>query len=198
MDKVSIRLPHHIIQAFDEADGTRSALMRRRLIEAVEDGELSGVPDDLQTLAEREAIVDRGRLVRKRAKFRESAYDFFQDRWRNGATPARDLEDLAETWRREGALYGDEYLAFVEELVEWYTANWASDGEPDFPAAATFIDWADERPDDEIPVEERLADVLRDARENGVERPEAVEKVSKFHPTERVHRAARQVFGGEP
>lgn len=193
MQKVSIRLPYHVVEAYDSADGTRSAVMRRRLIEAVEEGEVDGVPDDLRTLSAREGIVDRGQLNRKRGKFREEAHEFFGCRWEGGATPPNDMDVLAETWRNEAALYGSEYLTFVEAMMTWFTENWSYEGSrPEFPPARSFVRWSD---DEEPDVEGRLVEVMEQAQEDDIPRTEAVRRVSMFHPDERVHDAAQAVFG---
>lgn len=194
MQKVSIRVPPEVIQAYDDADGTRSAVMRRRLIEAVEEGEVSGVGDDLKTLVEREAAVDRGRLARKRGKFKQRCYDYFRDCWQGGAVTPSDADDLAESWRAEASIYGREHVAFVESVVEWYQREWTATRRGGFPDPGVFVAESDP---EAVDVPARLVETMREARSEGVDREQAVESVSKFNPDAEVETAAAEVYDGE-
>lgn len=194
MQKVSIRMPPSVIDAYDSAKGTRSALMRRRLAEAVENGELREVDSDLRVLAEREAAVDRGRLARKRGKFKQRCYTFYRDCWDDGAVTPSDAADLSESWRREADLYGPEHMAFVEAVVTHFKEHWTPTNRDPWPDAGVFI--ARSNPD-EIDVDNRLVEVLREADAKGIDPGEAVRSVKKFHPDTAVERAATEVFRNE-
>jgi hypothetical protein len=197
MRKVSIRIPEPLVRAYDDADGSRSAVMRRVLSEAVADGDVQGVPEDLRTLAERERAVEGGELARKAGTFKQRAHDYFGEKWRSGAVTADDAERLAESWRDEAALYGAEDLAYVEAVVDYWADEWAAveARRGQWPTPAVFLAEADPRlVDGEIT--DRLADTLRDARRDGLERSTAVERVAKFHPRERVEMAADRAYGG--
>jgi hypothetical protein len=194
MQKVSIRLPGNVIDAYDDADGTRSAVMRRRLVEAVEDGEVDGVGEDLKTLVEREAAVDRGRLARKRGKFKQRCYDFFRDCWQGGAVTPSDASDLAESWEAEAAIYGAEHMAFVEAVVEWYREEWDAIERSPFPDPGVFVARSDP---DSVAVGPKLVEVLDEARREGFDRADAVDRVSSFHPDAAVERAAQEAYGDE-
>lgn len=191
MQKVSIRLPAPVIDAYDDADGTRSAVMRRRLVEAVDDGEVDGIGEDLQTLVERERAVDAGRLARKRGTFKQRAYDYFRDSWKGGAVTPADARDLAESWRDEAAIYGSEHVAFVEAVVGWYVDEWSALDRDQFPDPGVFVARSDP---DAVDVEPRLVDVLDEAKRTGLDRDRAVDRVSKFHPDAAVDRAASEVW----
>jgi hypothetical protein len=191
MQKVSIRLPGDVIDAYDEAEGTRSAVLRRRLVEAVEDGEVAGVPKDLRTLVEREAAVDRGRLARKRGTFKQRCYDFYRDKWDGGAVTPEDAESLAESWEAEAAIYGPESVAFVDAVLDWYRERWAATNRAGFPDPGVFVARADP---DAVDVDARVVDALRDAAQAGIGRREAVGSVGKFHDETAVERAAAEVF----
>jgi hypothetical protein len=193
MRKVSLRLPGSLVSAYDRADGTRSAVMRRVLSAAVADGEVEGVPDDLETLAERERVVERGELDRKAATFKRRTYDYFADKWDSGLVTPDDADRLAESWRREGAIYGAENVAFVDAIVGYWSENWTAAGRRDFPEPATFLARADP---DAVDADERLVETMRDARNDGLDRGEAVERVAKFHPRDTVEAAASVAFDG--
>lgn len=193
MERVTLRLPRHLVAAYENAEGNRSALMRRRLSEAVENGELKGVGEDLAILATREAIIDRGRLERERGKFKENVYQFFGERWDAGATPPSDADQLAESFRREAAIYGERHLAFVEAIVGWYRENWTLQGtRKPWPDAKTFHTRADPS---QVNVTERLTDLLREARDElNMSKPEAIDRVGKFHDKATVEAAAAEVW----
>lgn len=191
--KVSVRLPEHLVRAFDRADGNRSALMRRVLREAVADGEVEGVPDDLRALAAVQQAVDAGRLDRRRGTFRKRCAEFFRDKWQGGFTTADDAEDMAESWLTEAAVYGPAYVAWVEAVVDWYSENWDPIARPDWPDPGTLHARADP---ESVDIAVRLVDVMREAREQGLDRATAVARVSKYHPRARVETAADQAFGG--
>jgi hypothetical protein len=192
MERVTLRLPSDLIRAYDRADGNRSALMRRRLSEAVEEGELTSVPGDLLVLAEREAIVDRGRLDRKRATFKTRAHDFFSGRWETGGVTPDDVDTLADSWRHEGTLFGAEHVAFVEEIVEWWSVNYDPISRPDMPGAGHFV--ARLEPDS-VDIADRLVETIDDARADGLTRATVEDRLGKYHPPARVSWAADQVFG---
>jgi len=136
MKRISIRLPEDLIAAYDDADGTRSAVMRRRLSEAVRDGEVSGVDADLRTLVEAEDAKDRARLARRRGSFRERCHSFYADKWSSGLVTPRDAEDMAESWEAEAALYGAPYVAFVDAVTA-AARDVAREGEVE-PSVATL------------------------------------------------------------
>lgn len=198
MEKVSIRVPEPLLRAYDEADGSRSAVMRRVLSEAVAEGEVEGVPEDLKTLAERERAVEEGELARKAGTFKQRVHDYFGEKWRSGAVTPDDAERLAESWKDEAALYGAGNLAYVEAVLDYWREEWAA-VEPkrgEWPSPAVFL--AEAEPAlVEGEVEDRLVDTLRDARRDGLDRADAVERVAKFHPRERVELAADRAYGGE-
>lgn len=198
MRKVSIRLPEPLVRAYDEADGSRSAVMRRVLSEAVADGQVEGVPDDLRTLAERERAVEGGELARKAGTFKQRVHDYFAEKWRSGAVTPDDADRLAESWRDEAALYGAEELAYVEAVLDYWRDEWAAveARRGDWPSPAVFLAEAEPRLVD-AEVEERLVDTLRDARRDGLDRSTAVERVRKFHPDDRVELAAERAYGGD-
>ena len=196
MKRVTVRIPEDVVRAYDEAAGNRSALMRRRLAEAVEDGELSDVPADVEALASAEAAKDRGRLNRKRGTFRERCHSFYADKWESGAVTPTDAEDMAESWRREATIYGAEYVAFLEAIVEYYRDEWSvHDRERGpFPTPGRFI--AEAEPGS-VDVPARLVETMADARDRGIDREDAIRRVSAFHPDARVQQAAAEVFGDE-
>lgn len=194
MDRVTVRVPSDIVRAYDKAEGNRSALMRRRLSEAVENGELTGVPDDLQTLAERENIIDRGRLSRKRATFRTRAAEFFASQWSGGGVTPDDADELAHTWRKEGSLYGSAYIAYVDAILEWYRTHYDPLDRPAFPDAGEFIAKADPSA---VDLERHLVETLSDAADKGLSKQTAIERVSEFHPTAKVRAAAERAYGDE-
>ena len=192
MRKVSLRLPDDLVAAYDAADGSRSAVMRRRLAEAVEGGELSGVDDDLKTLAGIEAAKDRGRLTRRRGTFRERCYAFFGEKWKSGAVTPDDADDMAESWRHEAALFGPEYVAFVEAIIGWFREQWTVETHrPGFPEATVFLARSDP---DAIDVSERLIEVLQDGKDRGYSRQEAIDRAATFHARSRVEKAAAHVW----
>jgi len=196
MRKVSIRLPEPLVHAYDEADGSRSAVMRRVLSGAVADGEVEGVPADLRTLAERERAVEGGELARKAGTFKQRVHDYFAEKWRSGAVTPDDAERLAESWRDEAALYGAEDLAYVEAVVDYWRDEWAAveARRGDWPSPAVFLAEAEPRLVD-AEVEDRLVDTLRDARRDGLDRSTAVDRIKKFHPDDRVELAADRAYG---
>jgi len=199
MRKVSVRLPDHLVRAYDEAEGNRSAVMRRRLAEAVVEGEVDGVPADLMTLAERERAVEENELGRKRGTFRQRCYDFFANKWDGGAVTPDDADDLADSWRDEAAIYGPEYEAFVTAILDWYAENWAAyDDGAAFPtpgafvarsgaAAATVAEAGTDASD-------RLVQHVAGAYDRGVPRGEAVAAIAEYHPEERARAAVEEVY----
>lgn len=196
MKRITIRVPEDIVRAYDEAEGNRSAMMRRALSDRVAEGELSGVPDDILQLAEAEAAKDEGRLARKRGTFRERCQSFFREKWQTGAVTPRDAEDMAVSWRREATIYGAEYVAFVEAITEWYAENWTvhEHERPAFPDPSLFIGRSDP---EAIDVPERLVETMQEAKQDGLGRAETINRVSAFHPEARVERAAAEVWGRE-
>jgi hypothetical protein len=192
MRKVSLRLPEHLVAAYDSADGTRSAVMRRRLVEAVEGGEVRGVDDDLQLLAEAEAAVDRGKLTRRRATFKSRFHDFAAGKWTDGAVTGDDMDDLAESWRDEAALFGRDELLYVRVVVEWYVENYSPTDKPPFPTAEYFVGAMrsaarEGEPGEDVP--DRLVDVAREAVDDGVPRRQVIDRLSTFHDVDDVYRA---------
>lgn len=194
MERVTIRLPSATKAAYDSADGTRSALMRRRLNEAVVDGELQGVDPDLATLAEAEAAVDEGRLTRRRATFKSRCRSFFAEKWQAGGVTARDADALAETWRKEATLYGKLEIAFVTAVVEWYRENYQPREKPDFPSADLFVERAE--PGD-VHLDERLVDLASEGiEERGLSPATVRKKLQHFHDPEDVEAAVHAARGG--
>jgi len=196
MKPTSIRLPDHILRAYDSADGSRSKVMRQVLSEAVADGSVAGVDEDLQTLAAIERVVDDGKLEKRRGTFRKRCAQFFEDKWRSGYVPPADMDSMAESWRREAAIYGEEYAAWVEAVVGWYRDNWepVDDRRDNWPDAGTF--WHRTDPD-AIDVETRLVETMREARETGLSRSEAIDRVSKFHAETTVRVAASRAWNDD-
>lgn len=196
MKRVTLRIPEDIVRAYDEADGNRSALMRRQLSRGVADGHLEGVPDDIRQLAEAEDAKDRGRLERKRGTFRKRCHSFYGDQWRSGAVTPGDAEDMATSWEREATIYGAEYLAFVQAIADWYAENWTvhEHERKAWPDPGLFIGRSDP---ESIDVPERLVETMTDARDRGISKADAINRVSAFHPEARVERAAAEVWGGE-
>ena len=192
MRRVTVRVPDELVAAYDRADGNRSKLMRRALAEAVSDGEVAGVPEDLRTLAAVEEIVADGQLARRRGTFRKRVAEFFEDKWESGYVTGADAADMAESWRREATMYGPSHVAFVDAVADWYADNWDPVARPAWPTPGTFHTIADP---DTVDVRDRLVDVMREAREEGLARREAVERVSQYHPDEKVEAAARRAWG---
>jgi hypothetical protein len=195
MKPVSIRMPDHLVRAYDRADGSRSKVMRAILADAVESGEVSGVPDDLRTLAAVESIIDDGQLDKRRGTFRKRCATFFEDKWSDGYTTPDDAESMAGSWRREATLYGAEYVAWVDAVTGWYGERWepVDDRRPEWPDAGTFHDLAEPGA---VDIDGRLVDTLTDAKDAGLGRDEAVRRVSKFHADHDVEAAARRVWTG--
>jgi len=200
MRRVSLRLPEDLVAAFDSAEGNRSALMRRRLSEAVVDGELSGVPADVAALARAAAAADDGRIDRRRASFRARCHSFFHDRWESGVCTPGDAEQCAESWRIEAAEYGPEFRQYVDELVDFYRREWepTARGRPEWPDAEYFLVRSQpDLQDDSLP--DRLLQNVKEARANGVSREAALNKLLAFHDRSRAEAAVASVYGdGEP
>jgi len=193
MERVTVRLPRDVLAAIDAAEGNRSAIIRRRLSEAVRDGELKNVPEDLKTLAEREAIVESGALDRKRATFKSRCHDFFKGRWDAGGVTGEDADTLAETWRQEAALYGEAHLSYVEAVVGWFRENYdaTQSQKPTFPGADLFVAKA---ADVDVEVDEHLVSVLQNAAEAGADRDDAVKRIRANHDPAVVEAAADRAF----
>lgn len=191
--KVSLRLPAGVLRAYDAAEANRSKLMRRVLSEAVSDGRVE-VPDDIQALAAVEDSVDKGALDRRRGTFRKRCAEFYADKYRSGYTTPDDAEDMAASWRKEAAIYGGEYLAWVDAVVAWYRENWDITEAVKEPWPDPGVFHARARPGD-VDVSAHLVSVLEDARDDGLDPAEAVSRVSKFHPAERVEAAAKTAYG---
>jgi hypothetical protein len=181
-----------MIDAYDEADGNRSELMRDALREHIEDGRLDELPERYELLAARESAVAEGRLERERGKFRHNVREFFASRWREGSTPD-EAEDMAESYRAEAELYGDEYEQFVEAVVSFYVDEWKVTGRPDFPTT------------DEFTMMARGADVPDEAREYAERVAEAgalryeqtVDEVRKRYPLPVARAAAKEVHDAD-
>jgi len=192
MRKVSIRLPENVVAAYDSAEGTRSELMRRRLVEAVEQGELRGVDDDLQLLAEAEAAVDKGKLTRRRATFKSRFHQFAERKWEGGGVTGDDMDDLADSWRDEAALFGREELEYVRVVVRWFEANYSHADRAPFPSADYFVGQVRDamsvtEPGEDVP--DRLVQVVADAIDDGTPYREVIARLSTFHDTDDVYRA---------
>ena len=193
MRRVTLRLPEDLVAAYDDADGNRSAVMRRRLAEAVTAGEVTGIDEDLRALAEAEEAKDKGRLSRKRGTFRKRCHSFFGDQWKSGAVTPTDAEDMSESWATEATIYGSEYLAFLNAVVDWYAEHWSVHDvdRPQWPGPGVFIARSDP---DAVDIDSRLVETMADARDRGMDRDAAVKKVSVYHPDAKVERAAREVW----
>jgi len=196
MKRISIRLPEDLIAAYDSADGNRSAVMRRRLAEAVVDGELSDVDADLRTLAEAEAAKDEARLARRRGSFRERAHSFYGDKWSGGMTTPDDARDMAVSWETEAALYGADYVAFLDAMLGWFSDNWTIDPgrRPEWPDGSVFLGLADPS---QVDVPERLIGTVEDELAEGRTAGEIVDKLSAFHPESVARRAVALADGGD-
>lgn len=194
MERVTIRVPAPVIRAYDSADGNRSALMRRHLSEPVENGELENVPDDLLALARREAAVEKGELVRKAARFKSRAYDYYAEEWQNGAVTGADMDRLAESWREEADLYGPESRAFVDALTEWYVENYTTDADKpeEMPDPEYFVAVA--RDDEQTDAGEVARRAVERARDDGHDREEARRVLSRFHDDREIENAIREVY----
>lgn len=190
MHKISVRVPDEIVSALDRAEGNRSKLVRTAVQDAITEGEIE-VPEEIKTLAAREKIVDKGALTRKRGTFRERCHEYFGERWEKGATTPKDADDLAESWRSEAVLYGEEYLRFVNAVVNWFAENYEPGDPRPWPDPGTFMVRTGEV---EVDVTDRLAQTMKDAKSDGLDRRTAVERVSKYHPEERVEAAAAEVW----
>lgn len=196
MDRVTLRLPSHVVRAYDEAAGNRSALMRRQIVDAVADGELIDVPPDLQTLAERESAVDNNALGRARGKFRQRTYDQFSRAWETGAVTTADAKDRATSYRREGALYGPSYVAFVDAIITWWEDNYRPGARetPGFPPAKHFVAAADP---DAVDVADELVDVVENAAGAGAGPDDIRRRLTRSAPEQAVEQAITEVYEGE-
>lgn len=188
MRRVTIRVPDDLVRAYDMADaGSRSAVMRRVLLDAVADGDVQGVPHDLRKLAERERVVDSGRYARKRATFKSRVHGFYAEKWEDGAVTPTDAADLAASWRSEAALYDDEldadpHDAFLDAILDWYRANWSRTAaeRPEWPDAGKLLRAAGIGADDEaggLGVDAQLVERMEDYAAEGVEPDEALERL---------------------
>lgn len=180
MDRVTLRIPASVVRAYDDADGNRSELMRRRLTQAVADGEVSGVAPDLRQLADIESAVSQGELTRRRGTFKSRVHSFFAEKWDNGAVTAQDADDMATTWLDEAAVHGPEQVAYVQAVLDWYRENYTADptAKPEFPPADYFVresDPADADPD------EALTSVAANALDAGADPDNVVERLSSRH-----------------
>lgn len=190
MKRVTIRLPTDLIRAYDMADaGSRSAIMRRVLTDAVADGDVQGVPPDLRKLAERERVVDSGRYARKRATFKSRLYGFYAEKWDDGAVTPTDAAELAASWRGEAALYDDDadgtpHADLLDAILDWYRANWSRTAaeRPEWPDAGRLLRAAGIGAGDEsggLSVRQELVDELEDLAANGVDSREALAKIAE-------------------
>lgn len=130
MRRVTVRIPDDLLRAYDMAEGNRSELIRRILLDAVADGEVSGVPPDIRKLAERERAVNSGRLARKQATYKSRLLEFYREKWEDGAVTPTDAATLAASWRAEARLYDDDregtpHEDLLDALLDWYRANWS-------------------------------------------------------------------------
>jgi hypothetical protein len=198
MRNISIRLPEDLVAAYDEAEGGRSALMRRRLSEAVVDGELTGVPADVAALARASAAADEARIDRRRASFRERCHSFFETKWKSGACTPDDAEQCAESWRAEAGEYGPEFRTYADEIVGFYRLEWAAARRerPEWPDPEYFLIRAQpDLQDDSLP--DRLLQNIKEARANGVSREAALDKLLAFHDRSRAETAVASVYGDD-
>jgi hypothetical protein len=197
MRNISIRLPEDLVAAYDEAEGGRSALMRRRLSEAVVDGELTGVPADVAALARASAAADDGRIDRRRASFRARCHSFFADRWQSGACTPDDAEQCAESWRTEASEYGPKFREYVDEIVGFYGLEWAATRRerPEWPDTEYFLVRAQPDIQDSDSLPDRLLQNVKEARAGGLGRRETLDKLLAFHPRDRAEAAVSSVYG---
>jgi hypothetical protein len=192
MRRVTIRLPNDLVDAYDAADGgSRSHVMRRVLLDAVAGGTFEAVPDDLQTLAERERAVDTGRLARKRATFKKRLIDYYAQKWEGGAITPTDAAELATSWRAEASLYdrdrdGSPNADLLDAVLDWYRANWSRTAaeRPDFPDAGRLMraaGIAEEDDADGVTVDTNLIDAVNDYAADDVDPGEAARAVAEDH-----------------
>jgi hypothetical protein len=189
MRRISIRLPDDLIRAYDMADtNSRSEAMRAVLTDAVANGHVEGVPDDLRKLAERERVVDTGRLARKRATYKSRVYGFYGDKWETGAITPTDARDLAASWRSEAKLYDsdddadtDRFEEFLDAVLDWYAANWSTTAaeRPEWPDAGRLLRNAgitDDEQDASI-ADAELVEQVDDWAADNVDRGDALKKL---------------------
>jgi len=200
MRPVTIRLPEDLVAAYDGAEGGRSALMRRRLSEAVVDGELTGVPADVASLARAAAAADDGRIDRRRASFRERSHSFFRDKWESGVCTPDDAEACAESWQKEAREYGPAFGWFVEELLGFYRREWepTARGRPEWPDPEYFLVRAEPERHEDDSLPDRLLENVAEAHAGGVSREAALDKLLAFHDRDRAEAAVASVYGDEP
>jgi len=191
MPRVTLRVPDDLRRAYEVADGgSRSALMRRVLLDAVADGEVEGVPPDLRKLAARERAVDSGRYARKRATFKSRLLGFYAEKWEDGAVTPTDAATLAASWRTEAALYDDDETTegtphddLLDAVLDWYRANWSRKAaeRPDWPDAGKLLRAADIGEEDDaggLDVNADLVEAVNDYAEQGSEPAVAAERVA--------------------
>jgi len=188
MRRVTIRIPDDLLRAYDLADTNRSQLMRRVLLDAVADGRVEGVPDDLRKLAERERVVDGGRYARKAATYKSRLYQFYAQKWEDGAVTPTDAATLAASWRAEAQLYDDDtdgtpHEDLLEATLDWYRANWSRSAaeRPDWPDAGRLLQAAGVGEEDDaiagLGVTDELIDELEDMAADNVDQSEAVKRI---------------------
>lgn len=190
MRKISIRVPDDVVTAYERADANRSELIRRAMIEYLTDGEVD-VPADLVTLAERAEAVERGKLPRRRGKFRREMLDFFEDHYESGAVPPEAAEDMAQSWLAEAGIYGEDHLRFAEAILAWYRENWdiRSHERPPWPDPAVIFDRAEEI---EVDVNDRLRATVRNAIEQGADPEAIVRRLGKKYPRTDIEAAIQE------
>lgn len=187
MRRVTIRLPDDLLRAYDLADANRSKLMRRVLLDAVADGRVEGVPDDIRKLAERERVVDGGRYARKRATYKSRLYRYYRDKWEDGAVTPTDAATLAASWRAEAALYDDDeddtpHDDLLDAVLDWYRANWSRTAaeRPEWPDAGRLLRAAGIGADDEssgLGVTTELVEEIEDMAAENVDQKEVVKRI---------------------
>ena len=188
MRRVTIRIPDDLLRAYDMADVNRSQLMRRVLLDAVADGRVEGVPTDIQKLAERERVVDGGRYARKRATYKSRLYQYYAEKWEDGAVTPTDAATLAASWRGEAALYDDDedgtpHEDLLEAILDWYRANWSRSAaeRPQWPDAGRLLRAAGVGEDDDatagLGVTSELVDEVEDMAANNVDQREAMKEI---------------------
>jgi len=197
MPRVTIRLPDDLRRAYEVADGgSRSALMRRVLLDAGADGEVEGVPRDLRKLAARERVVDGGRYARKRATFKSRLLGFYSGKWEDGAVTPTDAATLAASWRAEAQLYdedeevdGTPHEDLLEAVLDWYRANWSRTAaeRPSWPDAGKLLRAAEIGEEDEaggLGVAAELVETIEDHAEDGVDPSDAAKRAADTHGVE--------------
>jgi len=195
MDRVTLRLPDHVIAAYDRSDGNRSALMRNELTKAVESGELKNTPEDLIKLAAVDMAASTGKLDNRQGTFKKRLHEWAGEHWDSGAVTGVDMTSMLASWREEAALFGSEYVAFVDALEDWYTENYDPEKVgTDFVSAQRLVAESDP---ESASVDAALVSLLESAADSGVAKEDATRHALKFHEPELVEECAEVAYAGD-